>query len=216
MRILAISTGRVAPLFTPPPLLVPAAIADRPAVLSGIVKTAVSTLDDPRPVRLQPLGFDGDEQADHTVHGGRDKAVYAYPVEHYPTWRTMRQQATKIDAPLPPGFLGENLTIEGLVETRVWIGDVLLLEASTPRDGPPVRLRVDSPRQPCFKFNARMGFNQASKMMVQSGFTGFYLEVLETGIVAAGDGFRVIPGPREVTIEELHRLRTRGRQRDLF
>jgi MOSC domain-containing protein YiiM len=216
MRILAISVGRVAPLFMPPPLLVPAAVADRPQVLSGIRKSPVSTLDDPRPIPLHPLGFEGDEQADLTMHGGRDKAVYAYPIEHYETWRTIRRQATKIDEPLPPGFVGENLTIEGLLETRVWIGDVLVIEPATPRDGPPVRLRVDGPRSPCFKLNARMGFNQATKMMVQSGFTGFYLEVLETGSVAAGDTFRVVPGPREVTIEELFRMRTRGGQRALF
>ena len=79
-----------------------------------------------------------------------------------------------------------------------------------------MRLRVDGPALPCFKFNARMGFKHASKMMVQSGFTGFYLEVLQTGTVAAGDAIRLVPGPREVSIEELHRMRTRGRQNNLF
>ena len=210
MRILSVSTGPAAPLF------VPAAGGDRHQVMSGIRKSPVSTLDDPKPVVLNGLGFEGDEQADPTVHGGRDKAVYAYPVEHYPIWRTIREQATKVDEPLPFGFLGENLTIDGLLETRVWIGDVLVLEPASSGDAPPVRLRVNAPRQPCFKFNARMGFKHASKMMVQSGFTGFYLEVLQTGTVAAGDTIRVLPGAREVSIEELHRLMTRGRQRDLF
>lgn len=206
MRILAISTGAAAPL------LVPAPGGRHEQVLSGIRKSPVSTRDNPRRVALDPLGFAGDEQADLTVHGGRDKAVYAYPIEHYPVWQTMREQATKIDDPLPPGFMGENLTIEGLVENRVWIGDVLVLEPAEPGDAPPVRLRVDGPRYPCFKFNARMGFNHASKMMVQSGFSGFYLEVLQTGTVAAGDTFRVVPGSREVTIETLFRLTTRGRK----
>ena len=210
MRILAISTGPAAPLF------VPASGGTREQVMSGIRKAPVSTLEDPQPVALGTLGFADDVQVDRTVHGGRDKAVYAYPVEHYPTWRTIREQATKIDEPLPYGFMGENLTIEGLLETRVWIGDVLLVEPQPPSDAPPVRLRVDAPRQPCFKFNARMGFKHASKMMVQSGFTGFYLEVLETGTVRAGDTFRVVPGPRELSIEELHRLITRGRQKNLF
>jgi len=162
------------------------------------------------------LGLIGDEQADLTVHGGRDKAVYAFPIEHYPVWRTMREQATKIDEPLAHGSMGENLTIEGLLETRVWIGDVLVIEPATASGTPPVRLRVDSPRYPCFKFNALMGFKHASKMMVQSGFTGFYLEVLQPGTIAAGDTFHVIPGARELTIEESHRLRSRGKQRDLF
>ncbi len=210
MRILAVNTGIAAPLFVPAPG------GNRQQVLSGIRKSPVSTLADPQRIALGPLGLAGDEQADLTVHGGRDKAVYAYPVEHYPTWHTIREQATKIDEPLPSGFMGENLTIEGLLENRVWIGDVLLLEPAGPPDAPPVRLRVDAPRQPCFKFNARMGFNHATKMMVQSGFTGFYLEVLQTGTVAAGDTFRVVPGAREVTIEEMHRLMTRGKQKNLF
>ncbi len=210
MRILAVSTGPAAPLFVPAPG------GHRTQVMSGIRKTPASTLDDPQRVALGPLGFDGDEQVDLTVHGGRDKAVYAYPVEHYATWQTMREQATPMDVPLPPGFLGENLTIEGLVEKRVWVGDVLVIDAAGSTDAQPVRLRVDAPREPCFKFNARMGFSHASKMMVQSGFTGFYLEVLQTGTVAAGDTIRVVPGAREVTIEELHRLMTRGKQRNLF
>ncbi len=208
MRVLAVSTGPVAPLFVPAP------DDARETVASGIRKTPRSTLESPTRLAVGPLGIEGDEQADHTVHGGRDKAVYAFPIEHYPVWQTMRMQGAKIDEPLPPGFLGENLTIEGLVETRVWIGDVLVFDPVG--DAPPLRLRVDSPRFPCFKFNARMGFRHASKMMIQSGFTGFYLEVLETGTVAAGDRFRVVPGAREVTVEQVHRLRSRGAQRSLF
>jgi MOSC domain-containing protein YiiM len=203
MRIIAISTGAVAPL------LVPAPGGDVERVASGIRKTPRSTLEQPVRLAVETLGLVGDEQADLTVHGGRDKAVYAYPIEHYPVWQTMREQATKIDEPLPPGFMGENLTIEGLLENRVWIGDVLVIEPTVQSDQPPVRLRVDSSRFPCFKFNARMGFRHASKMMVQSGFTGFYLEVLQTGTIAAGDRFRVLPGSREVTIEQAHRLRVR-------
>ncbi len=208
MRVIAVNTGTVAPLFVP-------TADDAPrSVSTAIRKTARSTLDDPVRLGVGPLGIDGDEQADLTVHGGRDKAVYAFPIEHYAVWRTMRMQGTKIDEPLPPGFLGENLTIEGLLETRVWIGDVLVFDPVG--DEPPLRLRVDSPRFPCFKFNARMGFKHASKLMVQSGFTGFYLEVLQTGTVAAGDRFRVVPGAREVTIEQSHRLRAKSVQKDLF
>ena len=202
MRILTVNIGPAAPLSVPAPG------GGHAQVLSGIRKSPVSTLVDPRRIAVEPLGFIGDEQADLTVHGGRDKAVYAYPVEHYPVWQTMREQATQIDEPLRPGFLGENLAIEGLRENRVWIGDVLVLEPVVPSDAPPVRLRVDGPRYPCFKFNARMGFNHASKMMVQSGYCGFYLEVLQTGTIGAGDTFRVVPGAREVTIEQLFRLRT--------
>lgn len=207
MRILAVSIGPAAPL------LVPASGGRQEQVQSGIRKSPVSTLDDPRRIAVDVLGLAGDEQADLTVHGGRDKAVYAYPIEHYPVWQTMREQATQDDAPLPPGFMGENLTTEGLRENRLWIGDVLVFDPVSPGDAPPVRLRVDAPRQPCFKFNARMGFSHASKMMVQSAFTGFYLEVLQTGTIAAGDTIRVVPGAREVTVEELHRLTTRSGSR---
>jgi MOSC domain-containing protein YiiM len=209
MHVIAVSVGKVAPLFGSA-----SEGGDTGVPVSAIRKSAVSTLAEPSRIEVRTLGLAGDEQADLTVHGGRDKAVYAFPIEHYPVWRTMRAQATGIDEPLPHGFMGENLTVEGLLETRVWIGDVL--ECISSDEAPPVRLRVDSPRFPCFKFNARMGFKHASKMMVQSGFTGFYLEVLETGSIAAGDRFRVVPGAREVTVEAFHRLRARGAQRDLF
>ena len=209
MRIVSVNTGMAAPLFTPAPH------GGREQVISGIRKTPVSMLNDAKRIVLRPLGFEGDEQADLTVHGGRDKAVYAYPIEHYGVWQTIREQAIKVDEPLQSGFIGENLTIEGVLENRVWIGDVLVIESPI-AGAPQVRLRIDAPREPCFKFNARMGFPHAAKMMVQSGFTGFYLEVLETGTVAAGDTIRIIPGAREVTVEQMHRLVTRGKQRDLF
>lgn len=210
MKILSVSTGLAAPL------IVAAPGGPRESVMSGIRKTPVSTLDHRERIDLGPLGLAGDEQVDRSVHGGRDKAVYAYPAEYYEVWRTMREQATGIAEPLPHGFVGENLTLEGVLENRVWIGDVLVIEpAGTAADTPPVRLRVDAPREPCFKFIARMGFPHAAKMMVQSGFTGFYLEVLEAGTVAAGDTIRIIAGAREVTVEEMHRLKTRARPRDL-
>ena len=210
MRIIAINVGAAAPLFIP----ASGAAGAREQVMSGIRKSAVSTLATPDAIALRPLGLEGDEQADLTVHGGRDKALYAYPLEHYATWQTMRMQATHIDEPLPLGFFGENLTVEGLFENRVWIGDVLEIRESNQSGS--VRLRVTAPRHPCFKFNARMGFKHASRMMVQSGYTGFYLEVLQTGRLRAGDAIRLIAGAREVTVEDMHRLNTRGKQRSLL
>lgn len=148
-------------------------------------------------VELRPLGLVGDEQADPSVHGGLDKAVYAYPAEHYPFWQTVRAQARQQlwDEALPPGFMGENLTLEGLLETQAFIGDVLRF--------PRCELAVSAPRQPCFKFNAVMGFAQASKLMVQSGFCGFYLAVRRPGLIAAGEAFELVPGPREVSVLEI-------------
>jgi MOSC domain-containing protein YiiM len=153
-------------------------------------------------VAVLPLGLQGDEQADLSVHGGLSKAVYAYPQEHAPFWQTVRAQAgvALFDEPLPPGSLGENLAIEGLLEREAHVGDVLRF--------PRCALAVSEPRLPCFKFNAAMGFAQAAKMMVQSGWCGFYLAVREPGVIEAGEAFTLEPGPREVSIAELFRART--------
>ncbi len=155
---------------------------------------------------VHPLGLVGDEQADLTVHGGLSKAVYAYPIEHYPFWQTVRAQARVAgwDDALPFGALGENLTIEGLSEAEVWIGDLLRF--------PDCELAVSEPRFPCFKFNAAMGFGQAAKLMQQNAWCGFYLGVRRPGVLHPHDEFEVVPGPREVGIQELFRART-SRQR---
>ncbi len=148
-------------------------------------------------VPVMPLGLLGDEQADLSVHGGLEKAVYAYPSEHYAYWQAARREAGlgQIDDSLPPGSLGENLTLQGLLETGVWAGDVLRFSGC--------ELRVTLPREPCYKFNAAMGFGRASKLMAQTGFCGFYLAVQKPGTLRAGDLFEVIPGRRGVGIPAL-------------
>ena len=148
-------------------------------------------------VPVLPLGLMGDEQADLSIHGGLEKAVYAYPSEHYAFWQEARREAGlgDIDDSLPPGSLGENLTLAGLLETGVWAGDVLKF--------PHCELRVTLPREPCYKFNAAMGFARASKLMAQSGFCGFYLAVKTPGTLCAGDAFEVVPGRRGVGIPAL-------------
>src|SRR4051812_28757961 len=113
------------------------------------------------------------------MHGGLDKAVYAYPSEHYAFWMAQRAAALKREELLPPGSIGENLTLQGVLEDDVWIGDRLRIGDTL--------LQVSEPRRPCFKFAAKMGFNHAVKLMVQSGYSGFYLCVLQTGCVQAGD-----------------------------
>jgi MOSC domain-containing protein YiiM len=162
------------------------------AILTAIHKTAVAGA-----VPVGPLGLQGDEQADLSVHGGLDKAVYAYPSEHYAFWAEARQAAgvAGIDTQLSPGALGENLTLSGLLETDVWVGDVLRFANC--------QLRVTQPREPCFKFNAAMSFNMAAKLMAQSGLCGFYLAVDTPGAVAAGDPFTVVPGPRQTSIPQM-------------
>ncbi|HEY0819655.1 MAG TPA: MOSC domain-containing protein [Rhizobacter sp.] len=161
------------------------------------VMTAIGKRPVTHPVEVKPLGLAGDEQADLSVHGGLAKAVYAYPSEHYPFWQTVRAQAKVAlwDDVLPPGSIGENLTLRGLQEDQVWVGDVLRF--------PDCELAVSEPRFPCFKFNHAMGFNQATKLMGQNGWCGFYLAVRVAGTVQAGQRFELIPGPREVGIREL-------------
>ena len=149
-------------------------------------------------IAVGPLGLAGDEQADLSVHGGLAKAVYAYPLEHYAFWTTVRGQA-KVDIALQPGDLGENLTLSGLLENKAWIGDVLRF--------PECELVVSEPRQPCFKLAAHLGFKHAVKMMAQSGYCGFYLAVKREGTIAAGERFQLIPGPREVGVAELFKAK---------
>ncbi|HYD97022.1 MAG TPA: MOSC domain-containing protein [Noviherbaspirillum sp.] len=175
-------------------------------IVTGIHKQPV-----PGPVQVNRLGLDGDEQADLTVHGGLNKAVYAYPSEHYAFWATQRLAALKREEPLPWGMMGENLTLQGIAESAVWVGDRLQI------GGPGgVLLEVTEPRQPCFKFNAKMGFSHAAKMMLQAGCSGFYLRVVETGMLQAGDAVVLLPGPRQTSIAQINERRRTGRQRDLF
>ena len=174
-------------------------------VMSGIAKRPVSTPEQARRIAVQPLGLEGDEQADLTVHGGLSKAVYAYPVEHYPFWRTVRAQARVggWDDVLPHGMMGENLTIQGLLEADAYIGDVLRF--------PDCTLAISESRQPCYKFQHIMGFNQAARLMAQSGYCGFYLAVRAPGTLAAGESFEIVPGPREVSVVEMFKVKMRRR-----
>lgn len=170
-------------------------------ILTAIGKQPVSTEERPDRIEVKALGLVGDEQADLSVHGGLSKAVYAYPIEHYAFWQTVRAQAglQAWGEALPAGSLGENLTLSGLIEAEAHIGDVLRF--------PDCTLAISEPRRPCFKLEAKLGFKHAIKMMAQSGFCGFYLAVRTPGTIAAGEGYELIPGPREVSIRELFRAK---------
>ena len=146
---------------------------------------------------VMPLGLMGDEQADLSIHGGLEKAIYAYPSEHYPFWQNARRDegVNPMDDSLSNGSLGENLTLEGLLETQVWAGDVLRF--------PNCELKVTLPREPCGKFNAAMGFGGASKLMAKTGFCGFYLSVETGGTIQAGQLFKLVAGRRSVSIPQM-------------
>lgn len=160
-------------------------------VMSGIRKRAVHG-----PVAVGALGLTGDEQADLTVHGGLAKAVYAYPVEHYAFWRKHRQ-ALGLSTDLPYGSLGENLTLSGVLETSLHVGDELRF--------PDCVLRVTKPRAPCYKLNAAMDDPTAVRTLARTGYSGFYLAVEVPGSVMAGQAFEVVAGPRDTPLMTLFR-----------
>jgi MOSC domain-containing protein YiiM len=176
-RLLSVQVARAEPLR----------VDGERTVLSGIGKRPVAG-----PVAVRTLGLEGDEQADPTVHGGRAKAVYAYPVEHYAYWRAEQAKLGRPPESVQHGLLGENLTIEGLLETDVYVGDVLRF--------PACELRVTEPRRPCFKFTAVMGDPHAAKKMVRTGYCGFYLAVDTPGTIEAGQAFELRPGRRETPL----------------
>ncbi len=179
-RLLSIQTGKVRPLR----------VGER-TLMSAIGKSPVNGA-----VAVGPLGLAGDEQADLSVHGGLSKAVYALPSEHLAWWQQQRQArgVTLFEETLAPGYLGENLSLQGLLEHEVFIGDLLRFEEVT--------LRVTQPREPCSKFNAVMGYAQAAKDMVQSSRSGFYLAVDVAGLLRAGESFELLPGPRATSIAQ--------------
>ena len=148
------------------------------------------------PVRVQKLNLAGDEQSDLSVHGGVDKAVYAYPSEHYAYWCEQLPEMK-----LPWGSFGENLTIEGLNEKTLQIGDRLRIGSA--------EFVVTQPRLPCFKLGVRFGRPDMVKRFQKSGRTGFYLAVLQEGVISAGDSIQVVSvGQPSVSVAEIARLYT--------
>ena len=171
-------------------------------VMSAIRKQPVSSLKDPTPIFCGVLGLEGDEQVDLTVHGGQDKAVYAYPQEHYVFWRqALETKESKLSIFSSPGALGENLATRGLNEKDVYLGDLWEIGEVT--------LQVTQPREPCFKFNAVTGDKHASQKMADSGFSGWYLAVITPGVLKAGDSVRVVPGSRQQTVEQAFKQQLR-------
>ena len=182
---------------------------DYKSVASAIHKKSVSNLENPLPVEIHSLGVKGDEQADLSVHGGIEKAIYVYPAEHYAFWNELLTRETKKPTLLKHGAIGENFTIEGLLETEVFIGDKLLIDD--------LEFVVVKLREPCFKFNATLGYKGAAKAMVQSGFCGWYLRVLKTGSLTAGEQITIIPGARDTSIAQQNRnLLQHRNQQDLW
>lgn len=202
MRLISISTGKVMPLFG-------SHHPNYSTVASAINKQAISTLTSPASVEITRLGVAGDEQADPSVHGGIEKAIYVYPIEHYAFWNELLTRETKKSVELPLGAFGENFTIEGLLETEIFVGDQMQIGD--------LQFTVVKLREPCFKFNAKMGYKGAAKAMLQSGFSGWYLRVNQTGVLSAGAEIQVLPGQRITSIADQNlALFNRGNQKNLW
>ena len=187
MRIITISTGKIQKISIS---------GNGPArtVKSAINKHPVSTLDNPDPKYVGAMGVEQDQQADLNVHGGANKAVYAYPAEHYSFWESLLTEHKSDLVPLAHGFFGENLTVEGFREQEVFIGDMWTIGE--------VELMVEALREPCFKFNSKINLEEAGPIMVRSTRSGWYLSVLQSGILKAGDDVLVTPGDREISISD--------------
>ena len=161
------------------------------AVTTGIYKEPVAGR-----IMLRRFNLDGDEQADLTVHGGWDKAVYVYPSEHYPVW-----QAELPGMPLPYGIFGENFTTKGLDETSVHLGDQFRIGEAI--------VEVTQPRVPCYKLAIRFKRPDMPKRFHASGRCGFYLAVLREGAVGAGNVWeRIARKNLGLSVIESYRLLT--------
>jgi MOSC domain-containing protein YiiM len=179
MKIVSVNVGT-------PELVI---VNDKP-VLTSIFKEPIVGR-----VMLRTLNLDGDRQADLSVHGGRDKAVYVYPSEHYPFWK---HELPEME--LPWGMFGENLTTTGLLETEIHIGDRFRVGSA--------EVMVTQPRMPCYKLGIRFERNDIIKRFLVSERTGFYLSVLKEGEVGADDEFELIEknaaGVRVVDVTRLY------------
>lgn len=145
-----------------------------------MVRTSIWKVPVSGPVRVGALNLEGDQQSDLTVHGGRNKAVYLYPSEHYETWRT---ELSRDD--LPWGVFGENLTITGLLEGEVRPGDRLRIGSA--------EFEITQPRFPCYKLGLRFDDDLMVKRFARSGRCGFYVAVVKEGTIDAGDRIEFDP-----------------------
>ena len=158
-------------------------------VSTGIFKEPVA-----HRIMMRTLNLDGDRQADLSVHGGPEKAVYVYPSEHYDFWK---RELPEMD--LPWGVFGENLTTTGLLESEVNIGDKFRIGTT--------EVMVTQPRMPCYKLGIRFGRADIIKRFLMSERTGFYLSVLKEGEVGAGDEVELLKkNASEVKVVEVTRL----------
>jgi len=159
-----------------------------------IITTAIFKDPVKGPIILRKLNLDGDKQADLTVHGGMDKAVYSYPAEHYDYWY---EQFPNMD--LVWGMFGENFTTEGLLEDAVNVGDQFQIGSA--------KLIATQPRMPCYKLGVRFGRMDVIRRFMASRRPGIYFKVLKEGEVKTGDKIKIIRRDKNnVTVKDIVRL----------
>jgi MOSC domain-containing protein YiiM len=145
-------------------------------------------------IALRKLNLDGDRQADLTVHGGEDKAVYCYPIAHYDYWKK-----ELLVQELPIAVFGENFTADCELEDSVYLEDRFSIGEA--------EVVVTQPRLPCYKLGLRFGMDDMVKRFLASGRTGFYFSVAREGEVGAGDEIQVVArNPNAISVSEITRL----------
>jgi MOSC domain-containing protein YiiM len=157
-------------------------------VTTGIFKYPVK-----EPIYLGKEDVNKDHVIDRKYHGGVDKACYLYATNHYDYWQKLYPELE-----LPWGMFGENLTIEGLHEADVNIGDIFKVGPAT--------IQATQPRQPCFKLEFRFNDNQIVRKFVESGFSGVYVRVLENGVVKIDDPFVLIEKRETLSVKKVYEL----------
>ncbi|MGF7536311.1 MOSC domain-containing protein [Bacillus mexicanus] len=162
---------------------------DGKKIETGIMKRPADSA-----VMLYRTNFEGDGQADLINHGGPDKAVCVYPAAHYPFWEEF------LSRPLPSAAFGENLTIAGLTEENVFIGDIFQLDEAV--------VQISQPRQPCVKLAKRFGVKEMVLKVQQTGYTGFYFRVLEEGRVAPDPKLELLSrGEKAISVQFANRIK---------
>jgi MOSC domain-containing protein YiiM len=146
-------------------------------------------------VAVQPTNIEGDKQANLKYHGGPDKAICCFPIEHFPFWRLKLERGEEFGA----GAFGENFTVEGLKEDQVCIGDTFTVGSAV--------VQVTQPRQPCINLARKWEFPEMPAEMIARGHSGYYLRVLTPGEVGAGDSLTLQARPHpEMTIARANEI----------
>lgn len=157
------------------------------------VKTGIFKFPVDKPIYLETEDVVNDHVIDRKYHGGADKACYLYSADHYSYWKKFYPELE-----LTWGVFGENLTIDGLQEANINIGDIFEIGEAV--------VQATQPRQPCFKLEFRFNDKRIVKQFVDSGFSGVYVRVLKTGIVQTGDTMKLIERQNSISIHKVYEL----------